>query len=272
MKSKVFALLLIPFIGLTSQSETGYKRNVDSAASGTVRATVDTKKKLRSIPNKAFTVGEKLTFDIDWGPTTVGTAEFAIPRIKKYNGRDVYEVRSRTRSNSLISAFYPVDDRYVSYIDTAGIYSLRFEKHLNEGKWHEDRLFVLDQEKNLAYSEQDTIDIPEFCQDVLSAFFYVRTLDLKIGQTYEIPNYDNDKIYNIVVEVQKKLQIRVPAGKFDCIVIEPKLKTQALFKHQGKIKLYLTDDERKIPVQIVSRVIFGQIAVRLTKIETEIRQ
>ncbi|MCH8286108.1 DUF3108 domain-containing protein, partial [candidate division KSB1 bacterium] len=112
--------------------------------------------------------------------------------------------------------------------------------------------------------------IPPFVQDVISAFYYIRTLDLKVGDVIELAHYDNDKVYDIVVEVLKKQQVRVPAGKFDCIVIEPKLKTQALFKNEGKIIIYLTDDERKIPVLMVSKVFFGQVAAKLRKNEKEI--
>ena len=262
--SWVLLIVLILVIGIS------YALVAGPAVIYDVVENADRQKTNRSVPNKAFTIGEKLTFDIDWGPTTVGTTVMAVPLIKKFNGHDVYEIRSRTLSNKVISTFYPVDDQLISYIDTAGIYSVRFEKNLNEGTWHQRRLFILDQDKNLAYSRQDTVEIPEYCQDVLSAFFYVRTQNLKIGETLEIPHYDNDKIYNIVVEVLKRQQIRVPAGKFDCIVVEPKLKTQGLFKHQGRIKIYLTDDEKKIPVLIVSKVIFGQIAIKLTKIESEI--
>ncbi len=225
---------------------------------------------LRVISNNAFSVGEKLSYDLDWGPSTVGTATISIPRIVNWNGRDAYEVRSRALSNKLISTFYKVDDQIVTYIDTTGIFSLGLEKILNEGNYHRQLSFVLDQENNTAYSKRDTVTIPEYCQDMLSAFYYVRTQDLIVGRNIEVPNYDNDKVYDLVVEVQKKQQVRVPAGKFNCIVVEPKLKTQGLFKHQGKIHIYLTDDERKIPVLMVSKVIFGQVAAKLTSIETEI--
>jgi len=269
MQKNIITLIVVLLIGF---GFVNYAWIVDSGKTEISGEIIDAQKKLRSIPNKAFTVGEKLTFDIDWGPATVGTAVMAVPRVKKFNGRDVYEVRTRAMSNKLISAFYPVDDQVISYIDTEGIYSLRLEKRLSEGKWRQRRLFFLDQEKNLAYSEKDTVKIPEYSQDILSAFFYIRTQDLQVGKTIEIPHYDNDKVYYLTVEVLKKQQVRVPAGKFNCIVVEPKLKTQALFKHEGRIKIYLTDDEKKIPVLMTSKVVFGQISAKLTKIETEILQ
>ncbi|KPK92489.1 hypothetical protein AMJ80_06570 [bacterium SM23_31] len=211
-----------------------------------------------------------MTYDIDWGPATVGTAVISVQQIKKYNGRDVYELRTHAQSNDIISKIYKVNDQVVSYTDKEGIFSWRLEKNLNEGNWRQRRLFLLDQIKNLAYSENDTVNIPEYSQDIISAFFYVRTQDLQVGKTIEIPHYDNDKVYYLNVEVIKKQEVRVPAGRFNCIVVEPKLKTQGLFKHQGRIKIYLTDDEKKIPVLMTSKVVFGQVAVKLTKIETEI--
>ena len=229
-------------------------------------------KKMRSIPNKAFTVGEKLTFDIDWGFSTVGSATLAIPRIINYKGRNVYEVHTQAKSNDFISKIYKVDDQVISYIDTAGIFSMRIEKRLNEGNWRYNREFILDQEKLLAYSRRDTVKIPEYCQDILSAFYYVRTQKLEVGKVLEVPNYDNGKIYNVFVEIQKKQQVRVPAGKFNCFVIEPKLKSEGLFKHQGSIKVYITDDERRLPVLMITKVVFGEIVARLVKIEKEILQ
>ena len=274
MRKNIVISLVIIIVGFGFAN---YAWIVDSGKTEISGEIIDAQKKLRSTPNKAFTVGEKLTFDIDWGPANVGTAVMAVPRIKKYNGRDVYEIRTQALSNKFISTVYRVDDQIVSYVDTAGIFSWRTEKELNEwsifkGDWKQKRLFMFDHEKNLAYSLRDTVEIPEYCLDVISAFFYVRTQDLQVGKTIEIPHYDNDKVYYLTVEIQKKQQVRVPAGKFNCIVVEPKLKTQALFKHEGRIKIYLTDDEKKIPVMMVSKVTFGQIAAKLTKIETEILQ
>lgn len=267
MTKKIFTTITLLAVGISFVGSGVYTESFPRAK---VRHYKIGTQQFRYIPNNAFSVGEKLTFDIDYGPLTVGTAVMAIPRIKEFNGHEVFEVNATVVSNKYISKVYPVRDEFISYIDTTGIFSHRFEKHLSEGRYKRDRIFTFDQDKNLAYSRRDTIDIPAFIQDVISAFYYVRTLELKVGDVIEISHYDNGKVYDLVVEVLKKQQVRVPAGKFDCIVIEPKLKTQALFKNEGKIIIYLTDDERKIPVLMVSKVIFGQIAAKLSKIEKEI--
>jgi len=217
----------------------------------------------RTLTNNAFSVGEKLLFDIYWEIAKVGNATLSVNQVINYNGKGVYEVESRAWSNRVISSFYKVDDRVTTYIDTAGIFSHRLEKHLREGKYRADRLFQFDQENSIVISRRDTVAIPEFCQDILSAFYYVRTLALEIGSTYEIPNYDNGKVYYLTVDVLKKQTVRVPAGTFDCLVIEPRLKGEGLFKHEGRIKIYLTDDEQKLPVLMTSKIVFGEVAAKL---------
>lgn len=221
----------------------------------------------RTVENKAFNVGEKLSFDIYWEFVKVGSADLSINKILNYNNREVFEVESRVASNSIISSIYKVDNMVKSYIDAEGIYSHKLEKRLREGSYKADRLFLFDQENNIAISEDDTLEIPENCQDILSSFYYLRTLDLEVGKSYDIPNYDNGKIYYLNVKVLKRQTVRVPAGKFKCLVIEPTLKGEGLFKNEGRMKIYLTDDERKIPVILASKVKFGDVVAKLRKIE-----
>ncbi|MFC1493622.1 DUF3108 domain-containing protein, partial [candidate division KSB1 bacterium] len=169
----------------------------------------------------------------------------------------------------VVSAFYPVDDNVISYIDKDGIYSWRMEKHLSEGKYKTDRMFLFDQENNLAFTSKDTVEVPDFCQDILSSFYYVRTQDLKVGDTIRVPNFDNGQVYISNVSILKTQKIRVPAGTFDCLVVEPKLEGQELFKYEGKIKIFLSNDDRKIPVLMTLRIIFADVTVKLTSIENE---
>ncbi|MFC1477304.1 DUF3108 domain-containing protein [candidate division KSB1 bacterium] len=261
IKRLTIALLVVIFACFSTAAAQVVNKNTDGPVIKGNSAEV------RSIQNKAFFVGENLSFDIYWEIAHVGNATLSVTKTLNYNGRTVYQVDSRAQSNKVISSFYRVDDRVTSYIDTAGIFSHRLEKHLSEGKYKADRLFLLNQVDNIGISHRDTVNIPQYCQDILSSFYYIRTQELKIGSTFEVPNFDNGKVYDIIVNVLKKQRIRVPAGTFDCIIVEPKLKGEGLFKHQGKIKIYLTDDERKIPVLLVSEVVFGQVAAKLTKIE-----
>ncbi|MFA6026402.1 MAG: DUF3108 domain-containing protein [Ignavibacteriaceae bacterium] len=92
----------------------------------------------RKIENKAFKVGEKLTYDVKYGFVTAGVATMRIPEIKKITGRDTYKVLFEVNSVSSFDWFYKVRDRYETYIDVEGIFPWRFEQHIREGKYSRD--------------------------------------------------------------------------------------------------------------------------------------
>jgi uncharacterized protein DUF3108 len=79
-----------------------------------------------------------------------------------------------------------------------------------------------------------------------------------------VPTHDNRKSYDMEVKVHKKERVEVPAGKFDCILVEPMLKSEGVFKSKGSILIWLTDDDRRIPVLVKSKVPIGSISVSLT--------
>jgi hypothetical protein len=100
--------------------------------------------------------------------------------------------------------------------------------------------------------------------DVLSAFYYVRTVPLPTGATLSIPTHDNKKSYEMVVKVHKRERVEVPAGKFDCVLVEPMLKSEGVFKSKGSILVWLSDDARRIPVLVKSKIPVGSVSVSLT--------
>ena len=102
---------------------------------------------------------------------------------------------------------------------------------------------------------------------MLSSFYYVRTVPLKVKKAFDIDNYGDGKLYPLKVLVHKKMRVEVPAGVFDCIVVEPVIRGEGIFNQKGRMAIWLTDDERRIPVLMKSKVLIGSIDVRLKSIE-----
>ena len=219
---------------------------------------------LRVIRNEAFDVGETLTFWLGWQGINGGTAKLSVLEKVKINDRWTYHIKSEAWSNKAVSLFFPVRDEVETFVDVDGIFSWRFEKHLSEGKYKSDKYYDFDQFNHLAISSKhDTLKIPEYVQDILSAFYFVRTQSLTVGKTIYVPNFDNDKNYSVQVRVIKKQKIKVKAGKFNTIKIEPRLESEGLFKKQGRLFIWLTDDERHIPVLMRSKAIVGAFEANL---------
>lgn len=221
----------------------------------------------RHIENVAFGVGEKLTFDINYGFINAGTATVEVTNLIEYNKRPAYQIISRAQSNNFFSTFYKVDDRLESIVDAIGLFSWKFQKSLREGSYSTDREFWFNQAEGQAIYNEDTFDVPQYVQDVLSAFYYVRTQELKVGSTMHIDHFDSGKFYPLEVKILKRETITVEAGTFECIVVEPMLKSVGAFKQEGTLKVWLTDDRLHMPVLMKSKVLVGSISAELTDYE-----
>jgi hypothetical protein len=233
----------------------------DTAGFGTYVSEAQ-RKRFAKVPWK---VGEYFQFSIEWNGLNGGSSLMQIQNLHTVAGRKAYRIVTKAESNSFVSKFYKVRDRAESFVDAESLYTLRFVKHLREGGYKQDIDVRFDQPRGKAvYSDGPTLDVPAHVHDVLSAFYYVRTRALPIGSTFVIPTHDNKKSYEMEVKVHRKERIEVPAGKFDCILVEPVLKSEGVFKSKGSIHVWLTDDERRIPVLVRSKVPIGSISVSLT--------
>lgn len=218
----------------------------------------------RYIDNVAFGLGEHLEFDITYGFITAGYATMSVDKLIEFENRPCYRIVTTANSNSFFSSFYNVDDRVESIIDAIGLFSWRFEKNLKEGKYRAIRKFSFDQRNHKAEYNNDTTTVPPYVQDALSVFYFVRTQDLKVGESIFVDHYNDGKLYPMEIKVLKKETITVPAGTFECLVIEPLMQSVGVFKHEGKLKVWLTNDRLRLPVLMKSKVLVGSIAAELT--------
>jgi hypothetical protein len=224
----------------------------------------------RKQKNTAFKEGEKLTFDVKYGFVTAGIATMQIPKIKRISGRDAYHVNFEVNTVPSFDIFYKVRDRYETYIDVEGIFPWRFEQHIREGKYSRDFSAFFDQRKGKAKTRDGEYDIPKYVLDIVSAFYYARTLDysnLNVDDRIPLQNFYKNKVYDLDVKYLGRETIEVPAGKFDCIIVEPLVKEGGLFKNEGSIIIWLTDDEVKMPVRVKTKVVVGAIDADLTNYE-----
>jgi hypothetical protein len=221
----------------------------------------------RYIENIAFGVGEKLSFEIKYGFISAGTASMEVKRLIEYENRPCYQIVTNARSNSFFSSFYTVEDRVESIMDATGMFSWRFEKNLREGSYRSDRQYSFDQRSNTVVYKGDTIEIEPFVQDALSTLYFIRTQTLEVGNSFYLDNFIDGKKYKLEVKVIKRETITVDAGTFDCVVVEPITQSVGVFRHQGRLKVWLTDDRLRMPVLMKSKVIVGSIVVELTDYE-----
>jgi hypothetical protein len=211
-----------------------------------------------------FGVGERLTYDVKFGPVRAGSGSMEISGIEPMRGLPAYHVRFHVTGGAL---FYKVNDAYDSWMDVRNLNSLRFVQDLNEGRKERDKRFDIYPER-AAYVEEGKPEKASVSQplDDASFLYFVRTIPLVVGQTYEFNRYFRPDRNPVKIKVLRRERIEVPAGKFNAIVIQPIIKTSGIFGENGHAEIWLSDDGARMMLQMKSQLKFGSLNLYLTGI------
>ncbi|MEK9136886.1 MAG: DUF3108 domain-containing protein [Bacteroidota bacterium] len=221
---------------------------------------------LRKLKNEAFGVGERLVFNVNYGFINAGEAVMRVADYDSIAGRKCYRVEFTVNSHPSFNWIYKVEDRYLTFIDVETIAPLKFEQHIREGSYRRDFIAEFDQVQHVAKTTEGQYEIPEYVHDIMSAFYYARLLDystLKVGEGPTLHNFYKDKSHELKVKFLGRQELETEAGTFKTLVVEPLVREGGLFKTEGRIVIWLTDDERKIPVRVNTKVVIGSIDTEL---------
>lgn len=215
--------------------------------------------------NKAFKVGESLKFSIGWEFIDAGTATLSVSRMTTIDNQPCYHFTAITRSNAFFSTLYKVRDTLESYMHAEKFYPLKYIKNANEGDYKRSFVTVFDHHNAKAMTDdrdsgKSQISIPPDVQDIISAFYYMRTRPIEVGSQYELSVFDNGRHKKVTVKVIRKETVSVEAGEFDCIVVQTPI---GPFKNRSDLFIWLTDDARKMPVLMKSKIVIGSVHAEL---------
>jgi hypothetical protein len=213
---------------------------------------------------------ETFSYDIYWIGIKVGNASLeAIER----NG--LLKIVSRAHSSAFISTFYQVTDYAESLIKNGAPANFRIKQI--EGKYKSDKETIFDDSsKNITFfnhlkgtkTEHSITD--KVAWDVISGFYYLRTQPLEVGKTVYIDIFDSDKFYKAEINVLRREKIVLPGvGEVNTVVVRPELKSDGLFQRKGDILIWLTDDGKRIPVRVETKVPVGDVVAELKKFTLE---
>src|SRR5687768_10163403 len=208
-----------------------------------------------------FSVGESLVYDVKFGVLKVGSGRMEVLGIETVRGREAWHTAFTVKGGTF---FYKVNDRLESWIDTETFASLRHVQDLQEGKRDRERRFEIYPDR-LVYTENDGEEKPT-ARDPLddgSFLYFIRTVPLSVGQTYDFPRYFRPDRNPVRVRVLRKESVKVPAGRFDAIVIQPIIKSKGIFSENGRAEIWLSDDDRRIMLQLKSSLSFGTLNLYL---------
>ena len=222
-----------------------------------------------------FVPGEKLTFALKWGNIPAGEAVLEVLPIEILKGEPVYHFVMTARTNSFVDVFYKVRDRIDGYASLDMTRSVLYKTKQHEGNHKRDIVVNFDwQSRQAQYSNsgktREPIPLMEGSFDPLSALYYTRMTDMHKDEYITRPVTDGKKNTLGVVSVLKRETIEVSHVTYETFLVEPDTKDiGGVFKKSddAKIHLWLTADERRIPVKIRSKVAVGSFVGEVVSIE-----
>jgi hypothetical protein len=212
---------------------------------------------------------EKLSYLISLLGVPVGSVE-----LEAKNENNEFRITLRTRTNTVLSSIYPVDD-FMETRHTIGGNFIITKIRQQEGSFRSDigftlflrdkRVFWIDRIRN-RYSNE-TVPTSEVL-DALSSFYYLRNRPLQVGATEILHIYDGDTYAPVPVEIVRQEEVRLRNfRKVDSLLLRH-VKQKGIFRRTGDMMIWLTNDGKKVPVRVETTSPFGTVAVELVSAET----
>ena len=224
----------------------------------------------RTVSNSSFKAGEELRYRLHYGIIDAGEAIIKVKNSsKKVKGRSLLHVVAEGRSLPAFDPVYRVRDRYESYIDKDGLFPWVFVRRVNEGgyKIQQDYTFFQHQNKvDVGNGKQQKV--PSFVQDMVSSYFYARTLDYsnaKVGQVFSFKTFVDEEVFELKVKYMGKETIKLRKGKFRCLKFQPVVIEGRTFKDSEDLKVWITDDKNRIPILIKAEIFLGSIKMEVVE-------
>jgi hypothetical protein len=225
-------------------------------------------------PPLPFGPGEQAGFRITYAKLLAGRALLSVEGDARDGQEAVMRFVAEARSEGFFAWLFRfrVDDRTVATWDAASGCSLAIEKRLREGRARRDQVVSFDPVSGIAHVQdpkipQERFEVGPCALDVLSAFFVTRARGVEEGGELRVPLFDNGKFYTLGIRFRGRQRLDLPPPLGDdvaTIVVEPQLvEGTGLFVKEGRLKIWLTDDERRIPVRMRSKVAIGSVSADL---------
>ena len=221
-------------------------------------------------PNYPFPDGRGYVYEAEWHLITAGTST-----VKMEAAGNVRKVTATAESRGAVNVIFPVHDRFEARFDPRTFCSLSIFKHSEEGSHKRETTIVFDparkksvlDEKNLKTGETKHVenDAAGCATDVITGFYYLQSLPLQIGSTYEFPISDG-KTTMVRATVEKREQVKLPAGNFSAVLVVAEAINGPL-QGRGRVWVWYSDDTGHIPVQMRAKLGWGTLLFRLQKIE-----
>lgn len=220
-----------------------------------------------AIAPRPYRLGERLEYNAKVNFLHVGSGTMTVEGLDTVRGHVTFHTVFNVHGRML---FFGVDDHYASWIDTLTHGSLRYVQRIHEGGYRKQRDYEFFPERATFSDDETPGEQPSvpYALDDASFIYYVRTMDLEVGKSYELNRYFDPRANPVRIDVVRREHVEVPAGEFDAIVLRPTIKTKGLFSEGGHAEIWLADDSTRAVLKLTSGLPFGTLVLELKEIGT----
>jgi hypothetical protein len=237
----------------------------------------------REIDQQCFGRGERMDYRIHYGFVNAGEAVMRVDEtIHRLSGRPCYKVEVFGRTTGFFDLIMHVRDVWGSYIDTSAIVSHQFFQDIEEGKYRKKEVIDFDHRHNIAQvhrldkesgalREKVNFDVPDHIQDIVSGYYYIRTLNfdtMQANQVFEIVGFYDDTTYTVPIRYLGKEQLKTKLGDYSSIVMSPIMPKNTFFRGRNPVKAWLSDDQHKVPLKVKAELLIGSVEIDIKSFVT----
>jgi hypothetical protein len=211
-----------------------------------------------------FGVGERLSYQAKVNFLNAGSATMSVEDVEPVRGHSTFHTIFDVRGRVL---FFHVNDHYESWFDTTSLISLHHTQSIEEGSRKDERNYDFYPERKVyVRNGQENPSVAEPL-DEGSFIYFMRTLKLEVGKTYEFNRYYHPDRNPVIIKVVRREHVHVPAGDFDAIVLQPIIKSRGLFSEGGQAEVWFADDSTHTLLRLKSKLSFGTLYLELKQAE-----
>jgi Protein of unknown function (DUF3108) len=185
----------------------------------------------------------------------------------------------RLESAGIVSTLFKIEDVYTVESDDPHCATSSVMDSMEGKKHHETRVTYDRVHNHASFLERDVLnntvlretgtDIPNCVSDVIGGFAKLRSMSVPVGQSAQIPVSDGRRFANVKVQAQQREEIKTAAGTYQAIRYEADLMNGVVYTRKGQVLLWISDESRRLPVQIQLKTSFpvGTVTLQLEKEE-----
>ena len=221
------------------------------------------------LENLPFAIGEQLNYQVFIGSsnTALGMASFHVRGRSRYFDRDGLFLSVVAQTTGAAAQLFTARDQVDSYVDPKALLPYRTVLNLQEGRRRLAETLTMNQEAGNATSDKGTrIDIPVGTHDYLSFFYALRTFNLNPAKKSAISILVENKPKTLFVDAVKRETIVLGERRIPAIALT--LTTDDSESDKYKLRMWVSDDSRRLPLRLTCVTKLGPLRADLAIIPT----